>query len=149
MLRQKLRFFTNSVQFWRDCVNCSISSGTRCGPLLLCVQKCSSAYFGCHYWSFELLLPSYKLKAVKPFSSSTRRFHPDSCRSLDIFSFSKWSCRKIPDHFPFPFCSVWTQEAVLTMSTCPNGLTDNSKTQFCGFPRNESPNKHFNQKHRV
>lgn len=50
---------------------------------VLCVQRCSSPYFGCNRWS---LMSSCQVKDVWP---STKCFCPGKCHLLDIFSFSE------------------------------------------------------------
>ncbi len=66
-------FFQSYIVFWWSCVNCSLVFflswqewhlvwSSAVVDHLLCVQRCSSANLGCNEWSFELLLPFYKLR---------------------------------------------------------------------------------------
>lgn len=51
------------------------------------IQRCSSAYLSCNEWLFQLLLPSYQLKALSMTSAINKAFFPWNCCSLYIFLF--------------------------------------------------------------
>lgn len=65
-----------------------------------CVQRCSPAYFGCNKLLFEILLPSYQVKAAWPLSSNNKAFSPSEPLVPDSFLLLRephtWLCRKIP-----------------------------------------------------
>lgn len=98
-------FWSSIIDFWWARVKCSFwflfladSSGTWCGLCSSpstsmfdrsCVQRCSSVNPGCNKLLFELLLPSYQLKAAWYFwpLESTRYSQPVAHYSLAIFFF--------------------------------------------------------------